>query len=176
MLVALVLSVVTLAPPVGPPTNEVTIQGDDVSHRSRVCARCGWHSDPRLGIIKAIGVQLTSSQRKALEKMDGVTRVYDKLNWKVVGMPKPDTIESSCANQGLNIANDLADIEHYGGWADQDEYGNYYIMDLDGCAWSGSYAWSGDYAWSGSYAWSTASMTINVWIPQEQVAKLSASG
>jgi serine protease AprX len=92
---------------------------------------------------------------------------------------------SGCANQGLNIANDLAGTEHYGGRANRDATGKYYVMDIDGYAWSGSYAWSGgyawscsyawsggyawsgSYAWSGGYAWSTATTTVGSWVPQE---------
>ena len=36
--------------------------------------------------------------------------------------------EAGCANNGLNIGLDLAGVEHYGGLANRDENGNYYIM------------------------------------------------
>ncbi len=35
---------------------------------------------------------------------------------------------SSCANQGLNVALDLAGLQHYGGRANEDANGNFYIM------------------------------------------------
>lgn len=38
---------------------------------------------------------------------------------------------SNCANQGLNVALDLADLQHYGGRANRDENGNYYIMEVE---------------------------------------------
>ena len=74
----------------------------------------------------------------------GVINAFDAVN----------SSASGCANQGLNIDYDLAGIEHYQGPANQDEDGNYYIIGVDGFAWSGSYIWSGGFAWSGSYIWS----------------------
>src|SRR5262249_39444094 len=35
---------------------------------------------------------------------------------------------TNCANQGLNVALDLAGLQHYGGRANRDANGNYYIM------------------------------------------------
>src|SRR5256885_10119161 len=35
---------------------------------------------------------------------------------------------SNCANQGLNVAADLAGTQHFGGRANRDSNGNYYIM------------------------------------------------
>ena len=58
------------------------------------------------------------------------------------------------ANQGMNIVQDLAGTQHYGGYANRDPNGNYYLMDTNGYVWSGSYVWSGGYVWSGSYVWS----------------------
>ena len=117
----------------------------------------------------------------------GLVNAYDAANSRASG----------CANQGLNIANDLNGVEHYQGAANQDADGNYYIPGIDGFAWSGSYIWSGGFAWSGSYiwsggfawsggftwsggfawsgsyiwsdgfAWSSAETAVNHWVPQE---------
>ena len=38
---------------------------------------------------------------------------------------------TNCANQGLNVAADLSGIQHYGGRANRDENGNYYIMAVE---------------------------------------------
>lgn len=38
---------------------------------------------------------------------------------------------SNCANQGLNVALDLAGLQHFGGRANQDADGNYYIMETE---------------------------------------------
>src|ERR1700674_2981220 len=37
---------------------------------------------------------------------------------------------SGCANQGLNVAVDLAGLQHYGGRANEDANGNFYIMQV----------------------------------------------
>jgi serine protease AprX len=92
---------------------------------------------------------------------------------------------TGCANQGLNIAADLAGTEHFGGPANETASGDFYIMNMAGSSWgtsqsgagltwstgypwdqgyswssgylwSQSYAWSTGYAWSSSYAWSTS--------------------
>jgi serine protease AprX len=79
----------------------------------------------------------------------------------------------NCANQGLNIAADLAGTEHFGGPANQNAAGQFYIMNMksstpfaadpsDGYTWSGGaptsqgYTWSQAYTWSKSYTWSQA--------------------
>ena len=65
-----------------------------------------------------------------------------------------------CANQGLHIDNDIDGYQHFGGRANQDPDGNYYLMELDGYLWSGrglgtdGYLWSGSYAWTDGYLWS----------------------
>ena len=65
---------------------------------------------------------------------------------------------TGCANQGLDIYQDLAGVQHYQGAADRDAAGNYYIegFGADAFAWSGAYAWSEAFAWSGAFAWSEA--------------------
>jgi hypothetical protein len=72
---------------------------------------------------------------------------------------------TNCANGGLDIDDDLAGIAHFGGPANQDANGNYYVMDMggttwgdplgaDGYTWSRSYPWDQGYAWSDGYTWS----------------------
>jgi serine protease AprX len=83
---------------------------------------------------------------------------------------------TGCANVGLNITADLAGTEHFGGPANEDSHGNYYIMDMsaasaatplggDGLLWSSAYAvgaytfsegylWSKGFLWSKGYLWS----------------------
>ena len=63
-----------------------------------------------------------------------------------------------CANQGLNIAADLAGTTHFGGPANQDADGNYYIMDMEGSEWGNAlsgdgYTWSQGYTWTKGYTW-----------------------
>jgi serine protease AprX len=70
-----------------------------------------------------------------------------------------------CANTGLDLDADIAGTTHFGGPANQDESGNYYVMDMggstwsnpldaDGYAWSRGYPWGEGYSWSAGYAWS----------------------
>jgi len=75
---------------------------------------------------------------------------------------------SGCANLGTDIAKDLAGSEHYGGPANRDADGSYYLMGLegdgylwsggylwsDGCLWSSGSLWTDAYLWSGGYLWS----------------------
>ena len=67
-----------------------------------------------------------------------------------------------CANVGLNISADLAGTEHFGGPANRDASGNYYIMNMqswwpgtaqpgDGFTWSSSYPGTQGYAWNEGY-------------------------
>jgi serine protease AprX len=71
---------------------------------------------------------------------------------------------SGCANRGLNIAADLAGTQHYGGPANEDASGNYYVMNMtastwgtpitgDGYTWTQSYAYNQGYTWSQGYTW-----------------------
>src|SRR5208282_3401682 len=39
---------------------------------------------------------------------------------------------TGCANQGLNVAADLAGTQHFGGPANEDADGNFYIMNMAG--------------------------------------------
>ncbi len=70
----------------------------------------------------------------------------------------------NCANQGLNIAADLAGTQHFGGAANETANGTYYIMNMqsstpfaadpsDGYSWSNSGPGSQGYTWSQAYLW-----------------------
>ncbi len=78
---------------------------------------------------------------------------------------------AGCANRGLNIAADIAGTQHFGGPANRNAAGNYYVMNMsagkwgtpissDGYTWTQAYAanqgytWSQGYAWSNGYTWS----------------------
>ncbi len=45
---------------------------------------------------------------------------------------------TNCANGGLDIDADLAGTAHFGGPANQDANGNYYVMDMEGSEWGRS--------------------------------------
>lgn len=59
----------------------------------------------------------------------------------------------SCANRGLDIAADLAGTRHFGGRADRDVAGKYYLHGVDGYIWSDGYVWSDGYIWTDGYIW-----------------------
>jgi serine protease AprX len=72
---------------------------------------------------------------------------------------------TGCANQGLDIAADLAGSAHFGGPANRDAFGNYYVMNLedsefgsllprDGTHWSQGFTWDEGFTWSNGYTWS----------------------
>ena len=70
---------------------------------------------------------------------------------------------TGCANNGLDIAADLAGTRHFGGPVGQDANGNYYLMNQagDGTTWAGNYTstggyypWASGYPWSNGYPWS----------------------
>jgi subtilisin family serine protease len=60
------------------------------------------------------------------------------------------------ANQGLNVAQELAGMQHYGGYANRDANGNYYLMDVNGMTWGTGYAWNGSYTWNSGFSWSSS--------------------
>jgi hypothetical protein len=79
----------------------------------------------------------------------------------------------NCANQGLNIAADIAGTMHFGGAANQTSNGTYYLMNMqnstpfaadpsDGYSWSGAapgtqgFTWSQAYLWTKGTTWSQA--------------------
>jgi hypothetical protein len=58
------------------------------------------------------------------------------------------------ANLGLDVDKDLLGIEHYGGRANLDENGNYYIMGMgEELLWNGAYLWRDSYLWRDAYLW-----------------------
>jgi serine protease AprX len=64
---------------------------------------------------------------------------------------------SRCANNGLDVAQDLAGTRHYAGPAAQDSLGNYVLLDQtgSGTTWNGTYSRTGGYPWSDGYPWSS---------------------
>jgi hypothetical protein len=63
---------------------------------------------------------------------------------------------TGCANGGLDVAADLLGTRHFGGPANQDAAGNYYLMNStgDGYTWNGQYNGANGYLWSDGYPWS----------------------
>ena len=68
-------------------------------------------------------------------------------------------VRSGCVNQGLDIDADVAGTRHFGGRANQDADGNYYLMGLEGYLWTdstlatGGYVWTDAYTWTDGYVW-----------------------
>jgi hypothetical protein len=74
---------------------------------------------------------------------------------------------ANCANQGLDIAKDIAGTAHYGGPAHQDAAtGQFYLVDThgnrlsnDGYLWNQNFAknlgylWNQGYLWNNGYLW-----------------------
>lgn len=67
-----------------------------------------------------------------------------------------------CANNGLDIKADIAGEQHFGGLANRDADGNYYVMGLDGYLWDASSLTADGYLWgvtslsSNGYLWGNA--------------------
>ncbi|MBU2677188.1 MAG: S8 family peptidase [Woeseia sp.] len=72
-----------------------------------------------------------------------------------------------CANKGLDIDADVAGTKHFGGRANQDASGSYYLMGLDGYLWTNGsaagsgYLWTDAYLWSDGYLWTNAYLWTN---------------
>jgi hypothetical protein len=62
---------------------------------------------------------------------------------------------TGCANVGLDIDDDLAGIRHFGGPANRDADGNYYVMDMQASEPNQSIHSDG-YTWSQGYTWARA--------------------
>lgn len=62
---------------------------------------------------------------------------------------------SGCANRGLNVGRDLSGSQHFGGPANRDANGNYYIRNAsgNGYTWNGQYSSSTGYAWADAFNW-----------------------
>jgi serine protease AprX len=70
---------------------------------------------------------------------------------------------NGAANQGLNLAADLAGTQHFVGFTRWNpDTSEYYLVDVneqpigDGYVWDGGVAWSEAYTWGGGVAWSEA--------------------
>ena len=63
---------------------------------------------------------------------------------------------------GLDIEADLAGTQHFGGRANQNPDGSYYLMGMDGYIWTdggvgtGGYTWTDGYVWTDGYIWTDA--------------------
>jgi subtilisin family serine protease len=82
-----------------------------------------------------------------------------------------------CANRGLDVNADLAGINHFGGPANRDEDGQYFLTGLDGEVlggngylwsdgrlWNNSLLWSDGRLWNNSYLWSDGRLWNNTYL------------
>jgi serine protease AprX len=91
--------------------------------------------------------------------------VFQQGSGLVNAMAAIKSTASNCANQGLDITADLAGKKHFGGPANVDSKGNFYLVDADGnkisgegLGWNGAYSWNGAYAWTDGKVWSRSEL------------------
>jgi hypothetical protein len=113
----------------------------------------------------AVKCKLLSSSRPALKTNGALAySVFQQGAGLINAVSAVNSTATGCANTGLDINADLAGTAHYGGPANQDANGNYYVMDMessvwgdplssDGYNWSTGYPWGQGYTWSEGYAW-----------------------
>lgn len=106
--------------------------------------------------------RLMSSTRPAINH-DGelAYTVFQQGAGLVNALEAVNSSATQCANLGLNVAQDLSGEQHFGGRANRNEAGEYYLSDEsgerlegDGFLWSRAYMWSQGYLWSRAYMWS----------------------
>jgi hypothetical protein len=104
--------------------------------------------------------KLMASARPAVDSAGRVAySVFQQGAGLVIAPAAANSAATKCANQGLDIAADLAGRQHFGGPADADANGNYYVLGADGTALSGEgLLWNGGFAWDGAYVWSDAKL------------------
>jgi subtilisin family serine protease len=104
--------------------------------------------------------KLMASARPAVDSAGRVVySVFQQGAGLVIAPAAANSAATKCANQGLDIAADLAGRQHFGGPADADANGNYYVLGADGTALSGEgLLWNGGFAWDGAYVWSDAKL------------------
>ena len=74
---------------------------------------------------------------------------------------------SDCANRNLDIALDLAGIQHYAGPVRRDDSGDFYQLGNDGYMWKDGYIWKDGELFKDGYMWKDvkrASVDVNHWV------------
>lgn len=91
--------------------------------------------------------------------------VFQQGNGSLDVLAASTSSATGCANRGLDIAADLAGTAHFGGPANRDAKGNYYVMDMQnpvplaadgspGTVWSGKYSYGQGFTWGTGFTWS----------------------
>ncbi|HLE26867.1 MAG TPA: hypothetical protein VI793_02030, partial [Anaerolineales bacterium] len=93
LLISLILTPVWGATPqVDLPTVEVIVQGYDVATVKALVHAVGGVITHELGLINAVGAQLSTAQQNALQGKAGITKIYASRRLEVAGPVGPDTI------------------------------------------------------------------------------------
>lgn len=115
--------------------------------------------------------QLMAAARPALTSSGTLAySVFQQGAGLINAISAASSTATGCANIGLNIADDLAGTEHFGGPANENANGQYYITNMnastagtplagDGLLWSSAYVLGGyqfteGYLWSQGFVWS----------------------
>ena len=95
--------------------------------------------------------QLMSSAKQAVDATGALAYSVFQQGAGVVNAQRAvASTNLACANRGLDLAADLAGKAHFGGLAQQDSAGNFYVIGVDGSLWSRGNLYSDGYLWSRS--------------------------
>jgi serine protease AprX len=130
-------------------------------------------ADPALG-PDDVKCRLLASARPAVTSTGTLAySVFQQGAGLINAVSAVNSSATGCANRGLNIAADLNGTQHFGGPANENANGQFYIMNMAGSTWGSSqpndgywwssayngsqgYYWSEGYSWSQSYPWNQA--------------------
>ncbi len=122
--------------------------------------------DPGLG-PDDVKCRLLASARPALDDLGNRSySVFQQGAGMVDAYAAVFSTATGCANRGLDLDAELAGLDsglpgtvHFGGRANRDELGNYYLVGLDG----DGYTWDGAFTFGGGYTWSDAAADGLLW-------------
>ncbi len=101
-----------------------------------------------------IKCKLMSSARPALDKAGAPAySVFQQGAGMVDVVAALTSREGACANVGLDVNADIGGKTHFQGRADQTETGEYYVRELAGHTWDGTYNFSDGHLWAGGMLW-----------------------
>jgi hypothetical protein len=89
--------------------------------------------------VNAAGQLAYSPLQQGTGLVDAQAAVYGTVN--------------TCANQGLNIAADLAGTQHYMGSVTQLADGTFSVVNPNGKLWEQSFKWNQSFPWDQGYVW-----------------------
>jgi subtilisin family serine protease len=104
--------------------------------------------------------RLMASARPALDPdRDRAYSIFQQGAGLVNARDASYSTATQCANRGLNLLADILGQQHYGGRANQDGTGEYYVMGYagSGYTWNGGFASGSGYPWTDGYPWTADS-------------------